>query len=115
MHNRWKTVLQRGLDPVTIGDILTRIGAPAQLDIRPTGHSPCRDLVTESSRAGNPDAVAERQGGCAPGSKVMRRYREEDDGFKEMPCTACCNEGATEDRTDGGHPARTRRHHRRGA
>ncbi|MFJ2566531.1 tyrosine-type recombinase/integrase [Streptomyces sp. NPDC087568] len=83
VHNRWKTVLAGGLDPVTIGDILTRIGTRAGLDIRPTGHSPRRGLVTESSRAGNPDAVAEKQGGWAPGSKVMRRYREADDGFKE--------------------------------
>ncbi|MEV5803271.1 tyrosine-type recombinase/integrase [Streptomyces collinus] len=83
VHNRWKTVLAGGLDPVTIGDILTRISARAGLDIRPTGHSPRRGLVTESSRAGNPDSVAERQGGWAPGSEVMRRYREADDGFKE--------------------------------
>ncbi|GGJ70150.1 hypothetical protein GCM10010121_095980 [Streptomyces brasiliensis] len=83
VHNRWKTVLDSGLDPVTIGDILTRIGVRAGLDIRPTGHSPRRGLVTESSRAGNRDAVMERQGGWAPGSKVMRRYREADDGFKE--------------------------------
>ncbi|MGY5099439.1 hypothetical protein [Streptomyces sp. 900105245] len=27
MHNRWTNVLQRGLDPVTIGDILARIAA----------------------------------------------------------------------------------------
>lgn len=33
--------------------------------------------------AGNPDAVAEKQGGWAKGSKVMRRYREDDDGFTE--------------------------------
>ncbi|MEV0529952.1 hypothetical protein AB0I66_41750 [Streptomyces sp. NPDC050439] len=43
-----------------------------------TGHSPRRGLVTESSRAGNPDAVMEKQGGWSPGSKVMRRYREAD-------------------------------------
>ncbi|MFF4429744.1 integrase [Streptomyces sp. NPDC001513] len=83
LHNRWGTVLQGGLDAETVGDILTRIGARAELDIRPTGHSPRRGLVTESSRAGNPDAVAERQGGWAPGSKVMRKYREVDDGFRE--------------------------------
>lgn len=83
LHNRWHTVLQGGLDPETVGDILTRIGARAKLDIRPTGHSPRRGLVTESSRAGNPDAVMEQQGGWAPGSKVMRRYREEDEAFKE--------------------------------
>ncbi|WP_369228010.1 tyrosine-type recombinase/integrase [Streptomyces sp. R39] len=83
VHNRWKTVLDSGIDPVTVGDILTRIGARAELDIRPTGHSPRRGLVTESSRAGNPAAVLERQGGWAPGSKVMRRYREDDEAFKE--------------------------------
>ena len=38
---------------------------------------------TESARAGNPDAVMEKQGGWAKGSKVMRRYREDDDGFRE--------------------------------
>ncbi|MFE9312542.1 hypothetical protein ACIQCF_36765 [Streptomyces sp. NPDC088353] len=37
----------------------------------------------ESSRAGTPDAVAEKQGGWATGSTVMRRYREADDGFTE--------------------------------
>ncbi|MFE5766060.1 integrase, partial [Streptomyces sp. NPDC056492] len=68
LHNRWGTVLQEGLDAETVGDILTRIGARADLDIRPTGHSP-RGLVTESARAGNADAVMERQGGWAPGSK----------------------------------------------
>ncbi|MFF8431706.1 hypothetical protein ACF07Y_42575 [Streptomyces sp. NPDC016566] len=83
LHNRWKTVLDSGLDPESVGDVLTRIGARAQLDIRPTGHSPRRGLGTESSRAGNPDAVAEKQGGWAPGSKVMRRYCEEDEAFKE--------------------------------
>ncbi|WP_327135890.1 tyrosine-type recombinase/integrase (plasmid) [Streptomyces sp. NBC_01343] len=83
LHNRWGTVLRGGLDAETVGDILTRIGARADLDIRPTGHSPRRGLVTESARAGNPDAVAERQGGWAKGSKVMRGYREADDGFKE--------------------------------
>ncbi|WP_306324125.1 MULTISPECIES: tyrosine-type recombinase/integrase [unclassified Streptomyces] len=83
VHNRWKTVLESGLDPETVGDILTRIGARAELDVRITGHSPRRGLVTESSRAGNPDAVMEAQGGWAKGSKVMRGYREEDDAFKE--------------------------------
>lgn len=83
LHNRWHTVLQRGLDPESVGDILERIGIRAKLEIRLTGHSPRRGLVTESSRAGNPDAVMEKQGGWAPGSKVMRRYREDDEAFKE--------------------------------
>ncbi len=76
-------MLDSGIDPVTVGDILTRIADRTQLDIRPTGHSPRRGLVTESSRAGNPDAVMEKQGGWVPGSKIMRGYREEDDGFRE--------------------------------
>jgi hypothetical protein len=67
----------------SIGDVLTRLGSRAKLDIRPTGHSPRRGLVTESARAGNCDAVAEKQGGWAKGSKVMGGYREEDDGFTE--------------------------------
>ncbi|MEU6011904.1 hypothetical protein [Streptomyces sp. NPDC047453] len=59
MHSRWGTVPQAGLTSEAVGDVLTRLGARARLDIRPTGHSPRRGLVTESSRAGNPDAVAE--------------------------------------------------------
>ncbi|MGW5847355.1 hypothetical protein ACWFQ8_05185 [Streptomyces sp. NPDC055254] len=82
-HNRWGTVLKGGLVAETVGDVLTRIGARAELDIRPTGQSLRRGLVTESARAGNPDAVMERQGGWANGSKSMRGYREADDGFKE--------------------------------
>ncbi|MEU6261502.1 hypothetical protein [Streptomyces sp. NPDC047043] len=35
------------------------------------------------SRPRNPDAVAEKQGGWARRSKVMRGNREEDDGFTE--------------------------------
>lgn len=83
LRNRWRTVLAGGLDPETVGDVLTRLGPRAGLDIRPTGHSPRRGLATESSRAGNPDAVIEKQGGWAKGSKVMRGYREEDEAFKE--------------------------------
>lgn len=83
LNSRWHTVTDDGLSPEAIGDIIARLGERAGLDIDPTGHSPRRGLVTESSRAGNPDAVAEKQGGWAKGSKVMRRYREDDDGFKE--------------------------------
>ncbi|MEU6012190.1 hypothetical protein [Streptomyces sp. NPDC047453] len=34
LHNRWHTVLKGGLNPESVGDVLTRIGARAQLDIR---------------------------------------------------------------------------------
>lgn len=83
LHSRHHTVMDQGLDAEAVGDVITRLGERAQLDIRPTGHSPRRGLVTESSRASNPDAVAEKQGGWAKGSKVMRRYREDDDGLTE--------------------------------
>ncbi|ATL88782.1 integrase [Streptomyces malaysiensis] len=83
LHSRHHTVMDQGLDAEAVGDVITRLAERADLDIRPTGHSPRRGLVTESSRAGNPDAVAEKQGGWAKGSKVMRRYREDDDGFTE--------------------------------
>ncbi|MFV8133193.1 tyrosine-type recombinase/integrase [Streptomyces syringium] len=83
LNSRWHTVTDEGLSPEAIGDVITRLGERADLDIRPTGHSPRRGLVTESARAGNDDRQAEKQGGWAKGSKVMRRYREDDDGFKE--------------------------------
>lgn len=76
-------MLQGGLDPESVGDILTRIGDRAQLDIRPTGPSPRRGMVTESSRAGEPRRPLGTTGRMGPGSKVMRRYREEDEAFKE--------------------------------
>ncbi|MCE0446779.1 hypothetical protein LT493_25960 [Streptomyces tricolor] len=84
-----KTVLKGEL-PVTIGDILTRIGARAQLDIRPTGHSPRRGLVTEPSRASNPDTVAERQGGWAPALRSYAATASRTTGSRRTPCTGCC-------------------------
>lgn len=35
LHNRWHTVLPKGLEPETVGDILERIGGRADLDVRP--------------------------------------------------------------------------------
>ncbi|WP_327328692.1 hypothetical protein OG735_41230 (plasmid) [Streptomyces sp. NBC_01210] len=83
LHSRWKTVMEDGLEPESVGDVLTRIGEKAGLDIRPTGHSPRRGLVTESQRAGHDDRQAEKQGGWAKGSPVMRGYREDDDRWEE--------------------------------
>ncbi|MFI9176097.1 hypothetical protein [Streptomyces lincolnensis] len=39
LHNRWHTVMDGGLDPETIGDVITRLGTWAELGFRPTGHS----------------------------------------------------------------------------
>ncbi|WP_406278690.1 hypothetical protein OHT93_37705 [Streptomyces sp. NBC_00191] len=55
--------MDQGLDAEAVGDVITRLAERAGLDIRPTGHSPRRGLVTES--------------------KVMRRCCEDDDGFTE--------------------------------
>ncbi|MER6372599.1 hypothetical protein ABT255_30290 [Streptomyces mirabilis] len=82
VHNRWKTVLSGGFDPVTVGDIRTRIGARAQLDIRPTRHSPRRGLVIESARVGNPDACMEKQAGWAPAPRSCAATARETDGCR---------------------------------
>ncbi|WP_327580055.1 MULTISPECIES: tyrosine-type recombinase/integrase [unclassified Streptomyces] len=83
LHSGGETILDNGLSPEGIGDVLTRLGERAGLEKRLTGHSPRRGLVTESARAGNDERQAEKQGGWVPGSRVMRKYREDDDGFKE--------------------------------
>ncbi|MFD0371139.1 tyrosine-type recombinase/integrase [Streptomyces sp. NPDC127114] len=83
VHSGGETVLDEGLSAEGIGDVLTRLGERAGLEKRLTGHSPRRGLVTESARAGNDERQAEKQGGWVPGSRVMRTYREDDDGFKE--------------------------------
>ncbi|MFB8395701.1 hypothetical protein [Streptomyces yangpuensis] len=79
MHTNGTTVLDEGLSPEGIGDVLTRPGKRASLTKRLTGHSPRRGLVTEAARVGND----ERQGRWVPASRVMRGYREDDDGFNE--------------------------------
>lgn len=37
LHNRWHNVLDGGLEPETIGDVITRLGAWVALSFRPTG------------------------------------------------------------------------------
>jgi hypothetical protein len=82
VHAGGETILDDGLSPEGTGDVLTRLGERAGLDKRITGHSPRRGLVTESAHAGHDERQAEKHG-WAPGSRVMRTYREDDDGFKE--------------------------------
>lgn len=83
LHNRWHTVLPGGLDPETIGDVITRLGKWAELGFRPTGHSPRRGGATSSKRAGNDRAAIAKQGGWVPNSKVMEGYFEEGDGWED--------------------------------
>jgi hypothetical protein len=82
-HSGGTTVLDEGLDAEGIDDVLTRLDERAGLEKLLTGHSPRRGLVTESARAGNDERQADKQGRWVPGSRVMRKYHEDDDGFKE--------------------------------
>ncbi|MGW5464882.1 hypothetical protein [Streptomyces sp. NPDC003996] len=68
LHNRWHTVLEGGLQPTTIGDVVTRAGERAGIEIRFTGHSPRRGLATSSRLKGHDQIVIAKQGGWAPHS-----------------------------------------------
>ncbi|SCK56968.1 Phage integrase family protein [Streptomyces sp. SceaMP-e96] len=83
LHNRWHTVMDGGLDSETIGDVITRLGKWAELDFRPTGHSPRRGLATSSKRAGNDRKVIAKQGGWVENSAAMEGYFEDGDGWEE--------------------------------
>ncbi|MFP8886776.1 site-specific integrase [Streptomyces mangrovi] len=83
LRNRWHTVLPGGLEPETIGDVITRLGTRAKLSFRPTGHSPRRGLATSSKPAGNDRKVIAQQGGWAANSAAMETYFEDGDGWEE--------------------------------
>ncbi|GAA3815420.1 site-specific integrase [Streptomyces chiangmaiensis] len=83
LHPRWHTVMEGGLEPETIGHVVTRLGAQAELKFRPTGHSPRRGAATSSKRAGNDRKEIARQGGWADNSAVMETCFEEVDGWEE--------------------------------
>ncbi|MGW7256752.1 hypothetical protein [Streptomyces sp. NPDC054834] len=71
LHNRWHTVLEGGLQPESIGDVVTRAGKRAGIDIRFTGHSPRRGLATSSRLKGHDQIVIAKQGGWAPHSTLQ--------------------------------------------
>ncbi|WP_244190160.1 site-specific integrase [Streptomyces hygroscopicus] len=50
LHNRWHTVLERGLDPETVGGIITALGQAADLPRRVTGHSARRGGASSADR-----------------------------------------------------------------
>ncbi|MEU5218503.1 tyrosine-type recombinase/integrase [Streptomyces sp. NPDC020807] len=83
VHSKGTTLQSGGLSPVAVGDVITRCGEIADLDIRPTGHSPRRGLATESKKAGNDRSAIAAQGGWAPDSKAMEGYFDEGDGWEE--------------------------------
>ncbi|MEV6022317.1 hypothetical protein [Streptomyces sp. NPDC052036] len=75
LHNRWHTVLEGGLQPAAIGDVVTRAGERAGIEIRFTGHSPRRGLATSSRLKGHDQIVIAKQDGWAPHSKVLAGYQ----------------------------------------
>lgn len=58
------------------GDIVTRAGERAGIEIRFTGHSPRRGLATSSRLKCHDQIVIAKQGGWAPHSKVLAGYLE---------------------------------------
>ncbi|MCX4429607.1 integrase [Streptomyces mirabilis] len=83
LHNRWHTVMESGLQPESIGDIVTRAGERAGIEIRFTGHSPRRGLATSSRLKGHDQIVIAKQGGWAPHSKVLAGYLEVVDQWED--------------------------------
>jgi hypothetical protein len=83
LHNRWHTVMEGGLQPESIGDVVTRAGERAGIEIRFTGHSPRRGLATSSRLKGHDQIVIAKQGGWAPHSKVLAGYLEVVDQWED--------------------------------
>ncbi|WP_331742815.1 integrase (plasmid) [Streptomyces sp. NBC_00868] len=82
LHSRWHTVMEGGLQPESIGDVITRAGARAGIEVRFTGHSPRRGLATSSRLKGH-DQIVAKQGGWAPHSKVLAGYLEVVDQWED--------------------------------
>jgi hypothetical protein len=62
LHPRWHTVMKSGLHPESVGDVVTRAGERAGIEIRFTGHSPRRGLATSSRLKGHDQIVIAKQG-----------------------------------------------------
>ncbi|MGW4506835.1 hypothetical protein ACWENO_19580 [Streptomyces sp. NPDC004436] len=76
LHPRWHTVMDGGLQPESVGDVITRAGQRAGIEVRFTGHSPRRGLTTSARLKGHDQIVIAKQGGWAPHSKVLAGYLE---------------------------------------
>jgi hypothetical protein len=86
LHNRWHTVMDSGLQPESIGDIVIRAG----IDIRFTGHSPRRGLATSSRLKGHDQIVIAKQGGWAPTPRSSPATSKSSTSGRTTPCSACC-------------------------
>lgn len=89
LHSRWHTLLKNGagLSPEGIGDVITRAGQRAGIEVRFTGHSPRRGLATASRLQGHDQIVIAKQGGWAPHSKVLAGYLEVVDQWEDNALT----------------------------
>jgi hypothetical protein len=70
LYLRWHTVMDGGLQPESIGGVITRAGDCVGIEIRFTGHSPRRGLATSSRLKGHDQIVIAKQGAagaCCPG------------------------------------------------
>ncbi|MFD4143041.1 integrase [Streptomyces sp. NPDC058572] len=74
LHPRWHTLMHGALQPESVGDVVTRAGERAGIEIRFTGHSPRRGLATSARLKGHDQIVIAKQGGWAPHSKVLAGY-----------------------------------------
>jgi hypothetical protein len=83
LHNRWHTVMDSGLSPEAVGDVVTRAGATAGIEIRFTGHGPRRGLATSSRLKGHDQIVIAKHGGWAPHAKVLAGYLEAVDQWED--------------------------------
>jgi len=77
-------VLHGGLTPQSIGAVITKAGTRAGVEIRFTGHSVRRGVVTEARRAGKDSKAIAKITGHRPNSRVMHGYMEEADQWDEQ-------------------------------
>lgn len=83
IHSKGTTLMDGGLTPEAVGDVITRCGEVGKLEVRPTGHSPRRGVANESKKAGNDRSAIAAQGGWVPNSSAMEGYFDEVDGWEE--------------------------------
>ncbi|MFD3889960.1 site-specific integrase [Streptomyces microflavus] len=83
LHPRWHTVTDKGLDPETIGDIITAMGAGADLDVRHTGHSTRRGGADAARRAGADRKAIAAHGGWTDNSKALEAYFDDGEGWED--------------------------------
>ncbi|MFD8025432.1 integrase [Streptomyces lavendulae] len=83
LHPRWHTVMDSGLDPETIGDVITSLGAAAELEVKHTGHSTRRGGADAARQAGADRKAIAVHGGWAPNSSALEVYFDDGEGWED--------------------------------